>query len=306
MLKFFLIRLGKALLTIWFIITLVFIFTRLSGDPTQWILPDDATEATRLAWRASLGLDKPILEQYGDMFSGLVNGNGGKSYKYLRPVGELFAERIGATVRLGALGFSLAVILGVPLGVLAAIKRNSLLDRLTMGITIAGNTIPNFVFGILMVFLFSLKLRWLPSGGSSSLRSYIMPMIALAVGPMASIARLTRSSMLDVLRQDYLDCARAKGVKNILIVFKHALRNALIPVVTIIGLQLGTIIGGSVVVETVFAWPGIGSLIISAAKARDFPIIQYGVMLIAIAVTFVNMMVDLSYAFLDPRIRDNF
>lgn len=304
--KFFVVRLIKSIITIWFILSLVFVITRLSGDPTQWILPDDASEATRIEVRENLGLDRPISEQYMKMVIGVFNGDAGKSYIYLRPVGDLFAERFGATLQIGIVAFLIAIALGVPLGVLAGVKRNSIFDRLTMGASIAGSTIPNFVFGILMIFFFSLLLRLLPSGGTGTLKHYIMPVIALAVGPMASIARLTRSSLLDVLRQDYLDCARAKGVPEVVVIFKHALRNTLIPVVTIIGLQMGSIIGGSVVVETVFAWPGIGSLIINAAKSRDFPIIQYGVVLISIAVTFTNMLVDLSYAFLDPRIRDNF
>ena len=278
----------------------------MSGDPTRWILPDDAPDQVRVELRQSLGLDLPISEQYVNSLLSVFNGDMGKSYYYLRPVGELFAENAGATLKLGIAAFVLAIILGVPLGVLAAVKRNSFIDRLTMGITIGGYTIPDFVFSILLVFLFSLKLRLLPSGGSATLAHFFMPVIALSVGPMASIARLTRSSLLDVLRHEYLDCARAKGVREIAVVFKHALRNALIPVVTIIGLQLGSIIGGSVVVETVFAWPGVGSLLVAAAKNRDFPVVQYGVMLISIAVTFTNMLVDLSYAFLDPRIRDNF
>jgi len=304
--SFFAVCFIKSVITIWFILSLVFVFTRMSGDPTRWILPDDAPDNVRVELRQSLGLDRPLSEQYANSFLAIFNGDMGKSYYYLRPVGELFAENAGATIKLGMAAFTVAIIFGVPLGVLAAVKRNSLIDRLTMGIAISGYTIPDFVFSILLVFLFSLKLRLLPSGGSATLAHFIMPVIALSVGPMASIARLTRSSMLDVLRQEYLDCARAKGVREISVIFKHALRNALIPVVTIIGLQLGSIIGGSVVVETVFAWPGVGSLLVAAAKNRDFPVIQYGVMLISIAVTFTNMLVDLSYAFLDPRIRDNF
>jgi ABC-type dipeptide/oligopeptide/nickel transport systems, permease components len=304
--KFFLIRFVKAVITIWFILSLVFVFTRMSGDPTRWILPDDAPDQVRVELRQTLGLDRPIAEQYVNSLLAVFRGDMGKSYYYLRPVGELFAQAIGPTLKLGITAFLLATVLGVPLGVLAAVKRNSFLDRLTMGITIAGYTIPDFVFSILLVFLFSLKLKLLPSGGAGTLAHFVMPVMALAVGPTASIARLTRSSMLDVLRQEYLDCARAKGVREIAVVFKHALRNALIPVVTIIGIQMGAIIGGAVVVETVFAWPGVGSLIVSAAKNRDFPVVQYGVMLISIAVTFTNMLVDLSYAFLDPRVRNNY
>lgn len=304
--KYLIVRLTKAVLTVWFIVSLVFVLTRISGDPTQWMLPDDASIETRLELRQSLGLDRPVAEQYRDYIGDVFQGDMGKSYYYLKPVGELFTERAAATLKLAVVSFSLAILIGVPLGVLAAVHRNTFLDRLTMGFAIAGYTIPNFVLGILLIFLFSLKMRILPSGGYGEGANYVMPVLALMVGPMANIARLTRSSMLDVLRQDYLDCARAKGVVETKVIFKHALRNALIPVVTIIGLQIGTLIGGMVVVETVFAWPGIGSLIISSAQNRDFPVVQYGIMICAIIVCVTNLLVDLSYAWLDPRIRDNF
>lgn len=304
--KFLIVRVVKAIVTIWFIVSMVFVLTRLSGDPTDWMLPDDASIETQMELRESLGLDKPVMEQYRIYISNVLQGDMGNSYYYLRPVGELFEERAEATLKLALTAFSLAILLGVPLGVMASVYRNTFLDRMTMGITIAGYTIPNFVLGILMIFLFSLKLKVLPSGGFGEPRNYVMPVIAMMVGPMANIARLTRSSMLDVLKQDYLDCARAKGVVEWSVIFKHALRNALIPVVTIIGLQIGTLIGGMVVVETVFAWPGIGSLIISSAQNRDFPVVQYGIMICAIIVCLTNVLVDLSYALLDPRIRDNF
>ncbi|MFH5183580.1 ABC transporter permease [Paenibacillus sp. TAB 01] len=306
MTRFITTRLIKAIFTVWFILTLVFMITRLSGDPTQWLLPDDATATVRAQLRESLGLDKPLGLQYAQYLSSLFTGDMGKSYHYLRPVGELFAERAGPTIALGTISFVLAIVIGVPIGVVAAVHRNSLLDRITMGISIAGYTIPNFVFAILLIFLFSLKLRLLPSGGMSSPQHYIMPLLALTIDSVAGIARLTRGSMLDVLRQDYLDSARAKGVRERMVIYKHALRNALIPVVTIIGLHLGTLIGGAVVIETVFAFPGIGMLIVQAAQYRDFPVIQYGVMLVSTTVIVVNLLVDLSYGFLDPRIRDNF
>ncbi len=305
MLKYVLKRLFRAILTIWFILTLVFIFTRLSGDPTQWILPDDATEQQRIEMQESLGLDQPLSKQYLDVMESLFTGNAGRSYNYMRPANELYAERIGATLRLGLLSFAIAIFVGVTLGVIAAVKRNSAFDRVTIMLSVAGSTIPNFVLGILLVFFFSYRLRLLPSGGDKSLNSYIMPAIAMCVAPMANIARLTRSSLLDVLRQDYLECARAKGVDEKIVLLKHALRNAMIPVITVIGLQLGSLIGGSVVVETVFSWPGVGSLLINGARMRDYPIIIYGVMLIAVAVTVMNMLVDLSYSLLDPRIRDD-
>lgn len=305
MTRFVLIKVGKAIVTIWFILSLVFVLTRLSGDPAEWLLPDDASAAAKAQLHASLGLDRPIGEQYVDYLSSLFTGDMGKSYHYLRPVGDLFAERIGPTLTLGSISFVLSILVGVPIGVIAAVHRNSLLDRLTMGISIAGYTIPNFVFGILLIFLFSLQLRLLPSGGMSTPQHFIMPLLTLTVDSIAGIARLTRGSMLDVLRQDYLDSARAKGVKERIVIYRHALRNALIPVVTIIGLHLGTMLGGAVVVETVFAFPGIGSLLVAAAQYRDFPVIQYGVLLIATAVIVANLLVDLSYGLLDPRIRNH-
>lgn len=305
--KYILMRLLKALLTIWVVWTLVFILTRLTGDPVDWILSDSADDTARASMRVQLGLDKPLFTQYFTYFINMFKGDAGVSYFYKKPVLELFSQRVGATLTLGAWVFGISVALGIPVGIYAAVKHNTFGDRAIMGGAVVGYTMPNFVLGILLIFLFSLLLRWLPSGGSEAgLYSYIMPVITLAAGPTASIARLTRSSMLDVIRQDYLDSARIKGVKEHKVIFIHALRNALVPVITILGGQLSTLIGGSVVVETVFSWPGIGTLIINGAKHRDFPLVQFGVLVIAISVTMVNMLVDLSYGWLDPRIRDSY
>ncbi len=305
--KYILLRLLKAILTIWVVWTLVFILTRLTGDPVDWILSDSADEAARQSMRVQLGLDKPLLTQYFSYFLKMFRGDAGVSYFYKKPVLELFSQRVGATLTLGMWVFGLSVLLGIPIGIYAAVRHNTFGDRAVMGTAVVGYTVPNFVLGILLIFLFSLQLRWLPSGGSEAgLYSYIMPVITLAAGPTASIARLTRSSMLDVIRQEYLDSARIKGVKERRVILVHALRNALVPVITILGGQLSTLIGGSVVVETVFSWPGIGTLIINGAKHRDFPLVQFGVLVIAISVTFINLLVDLSYNWLDPRIRDSY
>lgn len=305
--KYIFMRILKAVLTIWIVWTLVFILTRLTGDPVDWILSDSANEAARESMRVQLGLNKPLGEQYFFYFFKMFLGDAGNSFYYNKPVLALFGERVGATVSLGLCVFILSILIGIPVGIHAAVHHNTLRDRAAMSTAMIGYTMPNFVLGILLVFLFSLTLRLLPSGGANAgLLSYIMPVITLAVGPAASTARLTRSSMLDVIRQDYLDSARAKGVKERKVIFVHALRNALVPVITILGGQLSTLIGGSVVVETVFAWPGIGSLIINGAKHRDFPLVQFGVLMIAISVTIVNLLVDLSYGFFDPRIRDSY
>lgn len=298
-------KLLRAILTIWFTVTLVFVATRATGDPTEWLLPDDATVTEREQMRSYLGIDKPLLVQYAVYLRGIARGDMGRSYHHTRPVVEVFSERLLPTLRLGVAALLASVLLGVPLGILAAARRNTLLDRLTMSISIAGYTIPNFVLGILLIFLFSLTLRALPSGGYGGFRYYIMPVLALSVGPMAAIARLVRSSMLDVLRQDYMVTARAKGIPEWVVLAKHGLRNGFIPVVTIIGLQVGGLIGGSVVVETVFSWPGIGQLIVSSAQVRDYPMLQFGVLVVTTTVVSANIAVDIVYALLDPRIRTN-
>ncbi len=304
--KYILTRAIKVVFTVWFVWSLIFLLTRFSGDPVEWIFADmDTTEAMINTLKESLGLDLPLWQQYVNSLTGLFKGDAGMSYFFSRPVTELFAERIGATVSLGAGALGLAVLIGVPMGILAAMKRGTAYDRACIGITVIGHTVPNFVLGILLIFLFALKLRMLPSGSTGTWKHYIMPMVTLAMGPLTAIARLTRTALLDVIGQDYLDCARAKGVDEKKVIFKHALRNALIPVVTVMAGQVNMLVGGAVIVENVFAWPGLGTLIIKGAQRRDFPVVQYGILMIVIFVSVVNFAVDLSYGSLDPRIRDS-
>ncbi len=304
--KYILTRAIKVVFTVWFVWSLIFLLTRFSGDPVEWIFADmDTTEAMINTLKESLGLDLPLWQQYVNSLTGLFKGDAGMSYFFSRPVTELFAERIGATVSLGAGALGLAVLIGVPMGILAAMKRGTAYDRACIGITVIGHTVPNFVLGILLIFLFALKLRMLPSGSTGTWKHYIMPMVTLAMGPLTAIARLTRTALLDVIGQDYLDCARAKGVDEKKVIFKHALRNALIPVVTVMAGQVNMLVGGAVIVENVFAWPGLGTLIIKGAQRRDFPVVQYGILMIVIFVSIVNFAVDLSYGSLDPRIRDS-
>ena len=301
--RYIIMRILKAIFTIWAVYTLVFFLTRVTGDPVDWLTPAGASDTAKETLRANLGLDLPLSEQYVKSFVGLFTGDTGVSYYYSRQVSDLFAERIWPTLTLGGIVLLITILIGLPLGVVAAVKHNSLMDRLTMSTAIVGSTLPNFVLGILLIFIFSLKLRLLPSGSIGTPQHYILPIIALSVGPIASVARLTRSSLLDVIGNDYLDFARSKGMREWKVVIKHGLRNALIPVITILGSQLSALIGGSVVVETVFAWPGIGTLIVTSAQQRDFPVVVFGVLVIAASVTFVNLLVDLSYGILDPRIR---
>lgn len=296
-------RTGRALLALAAIVTATFFMARLSGDPTALLLPDDAPEEARAAMRESLGLHRPLLEQFGDYLMGLIQGDAGTSYQYHRPVVELFLERLPYTASLGLLSLLLATLMGIPLGMLAAARRGSAADRGTMALAVLGDTVPDFVQGILLIFVGALVLGMLPSGGAASPLSYVLPTITLSLGIMGALARWTRASVLDELSKDYLDTARAKGASERRVIVRHAGRNALIPVVTIIGMQLGALIGGTVVVETVFAWPGIGTLFTTAAQVRDFPVIQFGVIAVAALVLLSTLLVDLSYAVLDPRIR---
>lgn len=306
MIKFTIKRLLKGLLCVWFIWTLIFFLVRVTGDPTDWMLPDGATDKELANLRASLHLDEPLGKQYIDTLTDLLQGDAGNSYYYKRDVAELYAERLGTTLRLALPAFGLAILMGILIGTVAAIKHNTAIDRIAMTGAVVGYTMPSFCFGIIMLLIFSQKLKILPSFGTDDWKSLIMPMITLAVSPMATIARLTRSSLLDVMNREYMNGARMKGVKELVVIIRHALRNSLIPVVTGVGMQLGTILGGAVVVETVFTWPGMGMLLVTSAKQRDFPTVQYGVLLVALSVTIVNILIDISYGYLDPRIRDDF
>ena len=306
MVKFIIKRLLKGLLCVWFIWTLIFFLVRLTGDPTDWMLPDGASDEELANLRASLHLDEPISKQYIDALSDLLQGDAGKSYYFKRDVATLYGERLTTTLKLALPAFTLAILLGICLGTIAAIKHNTAIDRIAMTGAIVGYTMPSFCFGIIMLLIFSLKLKVLPSAGTGDWKNLIMPLITLAVSPAATIARLTRSSLLDVMNREYMNGARMKGVKELVVIIRHALRNSLIPVVTGVGMQLGTILAGSVVVETVFTWPGMGMLLVTSAKQRDFPTVQYGILLVAVSVTLVTILIDISYGYLDPRIRDDF
>ena len=306
MFQFTVKRLVKGLFCVWFIWSLVFCMVRVTGDPTDWMLPDGATEAEMMTLRTALHLDEPMAKQYSDSLTDLLSGNSGQSYYYKRDVAELYKERMGATLTLAIPAFTLAILAGIFLGTVAAIRHDSLIDRITMSGAIIGYTLPSFCLGIILIYIFCLKLRLLPSAGMDSLRNLILPMITLAVSPLATIARFTRSALLDVMNREYIDGARMKGVSELAVTIRHGIRNSLIPVVTGIGMQLGTIIGGAVVVETVFSWPGVGMLLVTAAKERDFPTVQYGILMVAFSVNLVNILIDISYGYLDPRIRETF
>ncbi|MBO4410487.1 MAG: ABC transporter permease [Spirochaetales bacterium] len=306
MLSFIIKRVLKGLLCVWFIWTLVFVLVRVTGDPTGWMLPDGASTAAVKELREEMHLDEPIIKQYVDSFLDLLHGDMGKSYYYKQDVKKIYSERLRNTFSLAVPSFLLAVAMGIGFGIIAALKHNTFVDRALMTITIVGHTIPSFCFGIILIMIFSVTLHWLPTFGTGSFRHMIMPMLTLAWGPMSSIARLTRGSLLDVMTKEYIDGARMKGLSERKVMVKHALRNSLISVVTVMGVQVGHMISGAVVVETVFSWPGMGQMLVNSAKQRDFPTVQYGILLVAFSVTFVNILVDISYGFLNPKIRESF
>lgn len=301
--RFFLWRGLRALLTLWIVVTAVFVATRLSGDPTYHLLPPDTPEAQRAELRQQLGLDRSIAVQYGRYLQDIARGEFGRSIFTGMPVTEMFADRIPDTLRLTLSALLLAIAVGLPVGIAAALKRNSGLDRTLMTVSFVAQATPNFALGIALILVFSFALQWLPSGGTGGAAHFVLPVITLAMATAASIARLTRSSMLDVLNQEYMRFARGKGLGRATVVLKHGLRNAFPPVLTILGLQVGTLIGGAVVVEAVFAWPGAGRLLVDAVLERDYPLLQFGVMAVAATVILANMAVDMCHGLLDPRAR---
>ena len=286
---------------------LVFFIMSLSpGDPARTILGETAPIEAVEALREELGLNDPVLKGYADYMGGLLHGDMGTSYKSNRPVFDEIMGRFPATLKLSLWGMLFAVALSIPIGIISATKQYSLVDGVSMVGALLGVATPNFWLGLILIIVFSLNLKWFPSGGMDGWKTYIMPVITLGTGCMASITRTTRSSMLEVIRQDYIRTARAKGVKQRVVITRHALRNALIPVITVIGLQFGYLLGGAVLTETVFSWPGVGTYLVNSIKAKDTPSVMGCVIVFSIAFSIVNLLVDLLYAFVDPRIKSKY
>jgi peptide/nickel transport system permease protein len=274
----------------------------LAGDPTDVMLPPETPLEAREAFRKEYGLDRPILVQFADFSVRALMGDFGKSLRFGQPAMQLVLERAAATAELAAAAIAIAIVIGIPTGVIAAYTRNKVPDILIRGFTVLGQAIPSFYLGIVGILLFSVWLRWLPTGGRGTWLHLVLPAFALSLNLIALITRVTRSSMLDVLRNDFVRTARAKGLSESSVVWVHALRNAFIPVFTVIGLQMGLLMGGVVVVETVFSWPGMGRLAVQAIYARDFPLVQAVVFQFALIFVVINLLVDVCYAALDPRI----
>lgn len=284
--------------------TLVFLMRPLiPGDPVEFMLGETARAVDKEALRHEFNLDRPLLEQYGLFLAGLARGDMGRSIMTGRPVAELIAERLPNTLQLALAAALIAVAIALPLGVLAAARQYSWADNASVLFALVGVSMPNFWLGPLLILLFSIELGWLPVSGRGGPLHLILPALTLGLAMAGILTRLTRATMVETIREDYIRTARAKGLPERLVFFKHALRNGLIPVVTLLGLQLGALLAGSIVTETIFAWPGLGRLVIQAVGARDFPLLQGCVMTIAAGYVTVNLLTDIVYAFIDPRIR---
>lgn len=311
MTKFVVRRLALMIPTLIGVSILVFLITRLTpGDPVRLLVGPDAPEDRVIEVRHQLGLDRPVIEQYFQFVRNAVTGDLGNSLRTKQPVIDELAERFPITLQLTTLAVIIAVGVGIPLGVISATKRDSVMDKAATLIALFGASMPLFWIAIMAILFFSVNLRWLPTGGNDGplwtaqgFRSYILPAVTLALGPIALIMRLTRSSMLEVLNREYVTVARAKGLVESKVVVRHALRNALLPIVTFVGLIFGALLGGAVVTETIFSLPGVGRLVITAINQRDYPIIQGAVLMLAVIFTLINFLVDLLYAVIDPRIR---
>jgi len=296
-------RLFQIVIALLIISIIVFVLVRLSGDPARLLAPPDASKEEYEAIRHNLGLDKAIFLQFVNFFSLLVRGDFGTSFRWHAPALELVLGRFPATLTLACAGFLISVVIGFPLGIVAAVRKGSIWDTLARILATLGQSIPVFWVGIMLILTFSVDLRILPVSGRGGLKHLILPAVTLSSFSVSALVRLTRSSMLDVLGSEYVKMARIKGVPEILVIMKHALRNALIPLVTIAGMQLAALLTGAIVTEVVFAWPGIGRLSVEAVIARDFPVVQAAVFIFAVTYLTMNLIVDMLYCYIDPRIR---
>jgi len=284
--------------------TLSFLLLHITpGDPAEALAGPQATQDDVQRLRVSLGLDRPLPVQFGMYLRNLARGDLGRSYRTHRPVSAEIAARWPATFSLSLTSLGVALAVGVPLGILAAVRRRTWVDFALMVGALTGVSMPSFWLALILIIVFSVKLKALPFVGRDSLASYILPSLTLGLGVAANIARLTRASMLEVLGQDYIRTGRAKGLSGLRLLYVHALRNASIPIVTIVGLQLGTLLGGQVVTETVFAWPGLGRMIVDSLLARDLLLVQGGILVLALTFVVINLLTDVAYGLLDPRIR---
>jgi len=304
MTSFLLRRLGHGAVSIIGASMVIFVISRLSGDPTALLVPPDAPPSAVAATRAALGLDLPLWRQYLIFATDALHGDFGQSYRWQTSALGLVLDRLPATIELAVAGLVVSVALAVPLGVLSAVRRGSVLDRLARLFALLGQAMPAFWVGLLLILLFAVELQWLPAFGRGGLSHLVLPAVALGWYPVAAQTRIVRSAMLDVLDSDYIRLARGLGTPERTLVWKYALRNAAVPLVTMLGVYFASMLGGAFVVEVIFAWPGLGRTVVEAVFSRDFPVVQAGVLFTAVLFVLSSLLVDLSYGLIDPRTRD--
>jgi peptide/nickel transport system permease protein len=303
MVRFLSIRILQAFLTLLGTSVMIFALARVSGSPADVVLPAEATPAEREAYIKRMGLDRPLPYQYWLFLRDAAQGDWGTSIRTAKPATELVGERLGNSLKLATVSVAVTLAIGLPLGVLAAVYRGGAWDRFGMAFALLGQSLPAFWMGIVLILIFSVFLRWLPTSGMDSWRHYILPAVVMGWGISAGVVRLLRSGMLEVLGSEFVKAARAKGLREPLVICKHAFMNALIPVITFVGFMYGVIIAAAIVVEVVFGWPGLGRLAYESTLWRDFPVLQLTVLVWAALVIFINLLVDISYGLVDPRIR---
>ncbi|MBM3344589.1 MAG: ABC transporter permease [Betaproteobacteria bacterium] len=296
-------RFMQGILLVFLVAAIVFFLGRFTGNPADLMLPEDAIEADRVALIEALGLERPMHEQFAIFVRNALRGDLGESIRYRQSAVEVFFSRLPNTLMLIPGVMALALIMAIPLGILSAIRRGGIIDRLSGTLAVLGIATPNFWLGILLIYLFSVQLGWLPSARMGSWQHYVLPTVTLGTFLVAGYMRLIRSSMLEVLDSEFVKLARIKGLSETVVVWKHCLRNALLPVLTLWGVFLSGLVTGAIVTETVFAWPGIGRLTYEAVIFRDYPLLQAVIIMDAVLILFINLLVDILYAYVDPRIR---
>ena len=301
--RFVLRRLAQSVVLLFVLALIIFALARVSGNPADLLLREDATQEDRAHFLHALGLDRPVHEQLYLFLGGLLRGDLGESIRYRKPAAEVFFERLPNTLQLLPLAMVGALVIAIPLGVLAAVYRGTIIDRISSGIAVVGIATPSFWLGIVLIYVFSIKLGLLPSSRMGGPSHYVLPAITLGLFLVAGMMRLVRSSLLEVMGSEFVKLARLKGLSQTVVIWKHCLRNALIPVTTLFGVYFALLITGAIVTETVFAWPGVGRLTYEAVIFRDYPLLQAVILLKAIIVLGVNLGVDILYAYLDPRVR---
>ncbi len=296
-------RLGQTVVTAIFVSMIVFSLARVTGDPTILLLPTESTQEDRDFFRTQLGLDQPLHLQYFTFVRKVLEGDMGQSFRYREPALGIVLDRLPATLQLAFVSMLFAILIALPIGILAAIRRGTWVDTLARWFATLGQAMPTFWLGLILMLVFAVHLGWLPTSGRGGVENIILPAVTLGWFSAAAIARLTRSAMLEAMQSDFVRFERLSGLPERVVVLKHALRNAAIPIVTYMALQFGVLLSGAVVTETVFAWPGVGLIVVDAINARDYPVVQTAVMVTAMFILLLNLVVDLLYSWLDPRIR---